>query len=430
MERRDARSAAGQRWHRAAVRRTAWTVVDQGVSSGANFAVTVVAARTLSSESFAAFGVAFVVYVLALTLNRYTVAQPLMVRFGASTEARRELTAAAGTTVVLGAAAGAAILAGAALTGGETGRTVAVVAVVLPALLLQDTWRCGFVTLAEPRRAVVNDAVWLTAQVLIVAAALRVQPTATGLTVAWCLSGVVAAAYGIVQVGAWPRLSSAGGYLRRHADLVRPFAIEVVVVRSAPYIGFLLLGPIVGTLGLGALRGAQVLFGPFNVLMYGVAAAIVPEGGRVLRQRPSTVTDLLRVVSVACAGAALVWGAALLAMPDPWGVALLGDTWSHTQPLILAGVVGTLGTAAGVGAIVGLSIYERAWERVRLQVVVGIATLAVVVACGFAAGISGAAWGLAVGTWLAASGAWWAMRGAPASAVPGDRAEAAVVPGA
>ena len=52
------------------VRRTAWTVVDQAVSGTSNVVATLVVARSVPSEGFGAFSVAFIAYVLALGVER------------------------------------------------------------------------------------------------------------------------------------------------------------------------------------------------------------------------------------------------------------------------------------------------------------------------------------------------------------------------
>src|SRR5262245_53463222 len=59
----------------------AWGLADQALSSLTNFALGVLAARSLPAEAFGAFSVSFTGYLLASAIGRGLVSQPLTVRY-------------------------------------------------------------------------------------------------------------------------------------------------------------------------------------------------------------------------------------------------------------------------------------------------------------------------------------------------------------
>src|SRR6187399_3329543 len=128
---------------RAMAGRLSWGLADQAVSSLTNFAVGSYVARSLGVTAFGIFGLALVTYSLALNVSRGMATDPLMVRFsGVSNELwRRAVSRASGTALAAGAAAGAiCMLAGVAM-GGSLGHAFLCLGIMLPTLLLQDSWR-------------------------------------------------------------------------------------------------------------------------------------------------------------------------------------------------------------------------------------------------------------------------------------------------
>lgn len=74
------------------------------------------------------------------------------------------------------------------LVGGDLGHAFVALAVVLPAVLLQDAWRFAFFAAGDGRKAFVNDAVWGVA--LVPALILATAPGSEfGFLLAWGASG-------------------------------------------------------------------------------------------------------------------------------------------------------------------------------------------------------------------------------------------------
>src|SRR5207245_1605437 len=131
---------------RAMAGRLTWGLADQAVSSLTNFAVSSYVARSLGVTAFGIFSLALVTYSAALNVSRGLATDPLVVRFSsASTENwRRATSRASGTALAVGAATGAVCLLLGIGIGGSIGHAFAALGTVLPALLLQDSWRYAF----------------------------------------------------------------------------------------------------------------------------------------------------------------------------------------------------------------------------------------------------------------------------------------------
>jgi O-antigen/teichoic acid export membrane protein len=399
---------------RTAARRSAWIVADQGVSSLTNFAATLVIARSLDADAFGAFSVAFLVTALMITVDRAVVALPLAIRTSTRTDQRDELAAAAGAALVCGGVGGLVVLGAAAAIGGQVGGALAVVGVLAPGLALQDTWRFTFFTARRPCKALVNDLVWATAQGALFAAILLAdEDSAATLTAAWAGGAVVAALAGTVQAGMLPALSRTWSYLSRHRRLGGVFALEVVISRGLYQVTVMALGVILGVGGVGAIRGSQALFGPYTVALLGLQSAGIPEGSRLLQRAPHRLDLVLKAMSATLVTVSLAWGTVLLVIPNAWGRALLGDTWSSARDVLVPTTVMTAGIGAACGAIVGLRILSAAVSSLKVRIVAGVAALATAVAGGALGGLTLGVWGLCVGSWINAAGTWWALGRVP-----------------
>ncbi|MDG4866397.1 hypothetical protein P8605_50410, partial [Streptomyces sp. T-3] len=96
----------------------------------------------------------------------------------------------------------------------------------------------------------------------------------------------LAAAYGCLQSGIRPRLTGARAWLREQRDLSYRYLVENVGVSGASQLRAYGLGAIVGVSAVGAIRGAELLLGPFLAVLMGLSLVTVAEAARVLRHAP------------------------------------------------------------------------------------------------------------------------------------------------
>src|SRR5690606_32884797 len=100
---------------------------------GANFLMTLYAARTLSADGFGAFSLAMVSIMFVLNVTRSLVSESVLIRPGDTRVERRQRAArATGSSVLVGLAASVVFVVVGALTSGATAGCFFVLAVAAP----------------------------------------------------------------------------------------------------------------------------------------------------------------------------------------------------------------------------------------------------------------------------------------------------------
>ncbi|WP_030609221.1 membrane protein [Streptomyces sclerotialus] len=392
---------------RALAGRLSWGLADQAASSISNFVVGVYVARSLGVTAFGVFSLAWVTYGVVLNVSRGLATDPLMVRFSGVPDAswRAAVARSSGTALGVGTALGAAsVLAGLAL-GGGVGTAFACLGVVLPGLLLQDAWRFAFFAAGAGRKAFVNDLVWGVALVPAMMVAARVGSVAA-FVLAWGGSAAVAAVYGCLQSGIRPRPTGAREWLREHRDLGSRYLVENVSNSGASQLRAYGLGAIVGVGAVGVIRGAELLLGPFLAVLMGLSLVTVAEAARVLRRDPHRLGAFCLLLGGGQAVAALLWGGALLLVPDRVGELVLGGVWTAASELIVPVTLGVAGAGLGTGAAAGLRALGAARRSLRSQLVASACYVVGGLGGAAAGGTVGSAWGVAAAT-VGSSAVWW-----------------------
>ncbi|WP_307167501.1 hypothetical protein [Streptomyces rishiriensis] len=392
---------------RAMVGRLSWGLADQAASSMTNFAVGIYVARSLGVTAFGVFGLAWVTYGVVLSVSRGLATDPLVVRFSGVPDAswRGAVARSSGTALSVGTAIGVACLVVGLALGGSVGRAFACLGAMLPGLLLQDAWRYSFFAAGDGRKAFVNDVVWGVALVPAMVVAARVGSVAA-FVLAWGVSAAVAAVYGCLQCGIRPRMTGARGWLREQRDLSYRYLVENVGVSGASQLRAYGLGAIVGVGAVGAIRGAELLLGPFLAVLMGLSLVTVAEAARVLRRAPHRLARFCLLLGAGQAVAALLWGAALLLVPDRLGEFVLGGVWSSASELIVPAALGVAGAGLGTGAAAGLRALGAARRSLRSQLFASACYVGGGLGGAAAAGTVGSAWGVAAAT-VCSSAVWW-----------------------
>ncbi|MFF9901440.1 hypothetical protein [Streptomyces longispororuber] len=392
---------------RAVAGRLSWGLADQAASSMTNFAVGIYVARSLGLTAFGVFSLAWVTYGVVLNVSRGLATDPLMVRYSGVPEAswRGAAARSAGTALGAGAALGAVSLVAGLAFGGRVGTAFACLGVVLPGLLLQDAWRFAFFAAGAGRKAFLNDLVWGVALVPALVVAGRVG-TVAAFVLAWGGSAAVAAAYGCFQSGVRPHLAGARAWLRDHRDLGSRYLVENVSNSGASQLRAYGLGAIVGVGAVGVIRGAELLLGPFLALLMGLSLVTVAEAARVLRRAPHRLGPFCLVLGGGQAAAALLWGGALLLVPDRAGELVLGGVWGAASDLIVPVTLGVAGAGLGTGAAAGLRALGAARRSLRSQLIASACYVGGGLGGAALAGTAGSAWGVAAAT-VCGSAVWW-----------------------
>jgi O-antigen/teichoic acid export membrane protein len=395
---------------RSSARRLGWGLADQAVSSITNFVLGIVVARSLGGASFGAFSLAWVTYGVVLNLSRGLATDPLTVRFSNRVDEQRRLAvaAASSTATLLGVVAGALCVVAGASLGGVVGSCFVALGLTLPGLLLQDSWRFAFFAAGQGGRALANDLVWAVTLIPTMALAASIG-TAFGFVLAWGGAAVTAALYGCWQLRLIPHPKGVTKWMRDHRDLGPRYMAENLSDSLSGQLRLTGLGAISGLAAVGAVRGAQLLLGPFLALRMGISLIAVPEAGRVLVRTPRRLPLFCLVLGGSQALAGAVWGAALFLLPTSVGERLLGSLWTSAAALLLPTILLTATGSIFDGAFVGLRALGAARRSLRSQLARAGMMLVLGLAGAFLGGAEGSLWYALVGTIVGVAIVWYEL---------------------
>jgi O-antigen/teichoic acid export membrane protein len=379
-------------------RRSALVVVDQGVWSLTNVIAAIVAARIVTREEFGAVALIIAVYVVCLGVSRAFATDCVLIF--RSDSPRREnaphFEGAAAMAIAVGVAEALVIACALPFVPGVVRAPLLVLALSLPALLLQDCWRYVFLADARPGAALANDVVWLVAEGLLVIPLLVGRPsTAAPYVAMWCLAGAVAALVGFAQARCRPRLRSLGPHFRRYRDLSLRFVADFMLYALGAQLTIVLVSFLLGVADVGALQGALVLIGPVTTLFAGLGVAAVAEGARA-RSSPARLCLHFLLLAGALALVGLLWGAILLAFPESLGEAILGATWGDARSVLPAIVVVAACGGVAAATLAGLRVYAAATQILRVRLVSAPLALVATAVGAATGGLEGAAVGMAL----------------------------------
>jgi O-antigen/teichoic acid export membrane protein len=168
-----------------------------------------------------------------------------------------------------------------------------------------------------------------------------------------------------------------------------------------------MVGALAGLVAVAELRAAEILMGPFMILLAGVSQVAVPEAGRVVGRSPRHLPRFCLNLAAVQGALAAAWAVTALAVL-PWGLGelLLKDLWEPTHrlliPLSLILVLLSFETAAAAGL--------RALGASRRSMTAQLTNAGLYVALGGAGAALAGAWGSSWGVVIAMSCGqliWW-----------------------
>jgi O-antigen/teichoic acid export membrane protein len=377
--------------------RVFWTFADQALSSLTNAALALVVAKSVSKNEFGAFSLALVSFAFIVGLSRSMIGDPFVVRFtDASAAVRRRATAqATGAAVVFGIAAGSVCAVAAVLLTGQARMALLALAISLPGLVLQETWRHVFFSAGRPRSATINDGIWTVVQfVLLAVLLLSGRESIFLITGAWGIAAALAALIGIMQTGIRPTPFATVAWFYETRDLNVRMGLDFALNMGAVNLAIFLVTGLVGLAGAGALRAAQVLLGPLNLLSAGISAFVLPILSR--RAGNGRILPFAALTSLASGAIAGTWVAILVLLPDSVGVEILGESWAGAHSVMIGSGIVSLAVAFVVGASLGLKALRRADQMLRVTFIQAPIMLGLGALGAWQWGAPGAAYGFAI----------------------------------
>jgi O-antigen/teichoic acid export membrane protein len=390
-----------------------WALADQILSSGTNFGVAIVLARSLGPDEFGVFALAFVTWVGAMSLARALLAHPYVIRAAplAGDEWRTETRLAAGSILGLSSLAGAATV-GIGLGQGvdsSLGRTLLALGVFVPPLMLQDFWRLAGFSSDRARSAFVNDAVWAVVETVLLASLWASgklsAPTAT---IAWGIGSLAGALVGARQFHSIPIFGlRALRWIRANLPFGGWFGLSSAIYTAGSQVAVIILGVALGPAAVGGIRAVQNLFGPVQLLSIAGESVALPASARMsaqhglagVRQFISQYIVMLGLIVTSYAAAFVVFSETLLRL-------VFGESFAAYAPLALPLSLSYVAGIWGSGASIGLRATRAGRGLVIAQVIGTLAKLALVALLVSPFGLVGGAWALCIGA-VAHSGALW-----------------------
>ncbi len=127
------------------------------------------------------------------------------------------------------------------------------------------------------------------------------------------------------------------------------------------------LAAIAGLAAAGSLRAAELLLGPLNTVIMGIAMMAVPEAAVLLRRSTRRLQPFCMLLSCLGAGGALAWGMVLLLLPDSVGQQILHSAWYAASALLVPVTLAVAGFGFSVGAWAGVRALGAASRSLRAQ---------------------------------------------------------------
>lgn len=393
------------------VRRFGWAFADQLLSSGTNFLLNVLVARTVGVRDLGAFSIAYATFTFSLGGIRAVASELLIVRHSALSEHewRDGIRRSAGTALLTGIVVGIGCLIAAARLAGSVSSVLTIVGVSLPLLLVQDVSRFALLARQRGAAALLSDAAW--AAVMFTAFVLLKEThvaSVTWFTLSWAAAGCVAAAVGLVQLRVLPcGPMTAIRWLRGHSDIAPRFLAEFAITTGVSMLTIFAIGGIAGLGELGRLQAAQILLGPLNIMFNGVGLVATAEGVRLLRDSPRRLAHDCRWLSLALTTGVLAWGMIIVFVPASIGESVLRTNWDAGRSLVVPLAIAFAGYASTFGASIGLHCLAAARRILLANCIEAVLTLFFGLTGAYLAGAKGGAWGFAVAGSLKGVNAWW-----------------------
>ena len=370
--------------------------------------------RRLGAAEYGAFALAYVTYSFVLQASRGLATDPLLVRFSGTDVPtwRSAVSSSAGTATLTGLVGSVLVLVAAVFLTGPTRMAFLALGLTLPVLMLQDSWRFAFFAVGRGSQALLNDTVWAVGLVIALVC-LRYAGLANVFwyVFAWGAAAGAGAAVGVLQTKVVPKVSGAREWLSRQRDLGLRYLVEGSSYSAASLLRNYGIGLILGLTALGYIQAANTLMGPFQVVLFGMGLAALPEAVRILHRSPRHLMLFCVLCSVGLTLVALAWGITLMfALPRGLGQWLLGPIWKPSYALVFPTTLFMMGVCTSAGASTYMHALGAARRSVRAAIFTSILFLFGSLVGAIEGGAVGAVLGAAAATILGSLVYWWQLR--------------------
>jgi O-antigen/teichoic acid export membrane protein len=392
------------------VRRAGIGILDQMLYNGSNFVLTILVARSTSTAGFGAFALLFTTWTIANSTCRGLTSETFVVRYSASKRRRwrRAVADCGGASLMLGALVGLGTIGASFLLGGTLARAALVIGIVFPGMFLQDFLRYAALAAARPLVALASDFTVTVAQFAGVGLVLYLNIDSVATLVAcWGIAGCLGAVVALMLLRVFPKPQRAWAWLRDERELATKYAVDDLAANGGQQAPAYVVAAVSGLSGVGALRGAQSVFGPPSIFNLGINAAVTPELVRVLRRSSRLLVRYVMLVALGSCLVGALWGIGAMVVPNSFGKSLYGPTWLAAHPLLIFFTINQAANGIRVGATAGLRSLGAANRTLIARLVSIISAVVLATAGAVVDGARGVAIGIMTSTLVAATMYWW-----------------------
>jgi O-antigen/teichoic acid export membrane protein len=335
---------AGRQLFRPAI---AWTLADQILVSGSNFATSVIVARELGPAGFGVFALSWIAVLFGQSILTAAFAQPIMSLGPKQAAARAERYYGASFTIQIAGAVAIGVLLALALLamrllGGDPQieNLLIPVSASLLASQVQDYLRRYAFTKGEAPRVLAADAGKYVAQLGLLLVLLA-QPALSSVTTALWITAAAAAVGCVPFAPTMPRLvlevADLRDALRRNIAFSRWLVGAALLQWLTGNFFLIVSGALLGPAVTGTLRAGQTLLGTLHVFFQAADNIVPPRAAQLHHERGNEAVFALvnRLLLVGGFGTALV--AVVIAGPgDLWMRLLFGHAFAGTGLVVAA----------------------------------------------------------------------------------------------
>ena len=382
-------------------------ITDQALSSLTNLLVSLFAAHLVSVVAFGVVSIVLTVYFVCVGIARAIVCEPLMLSKAQPERLREVVSQVVSTAFLIGLifALGTIVI---WVVGPPNGlvRSLVILGVGMPFLLLQDVARYVAFWRGRPWVAAANDLLWLIGSLIALVFLPQDVASASTVMACWVGSGALAGVVFAIYLRWRPSPTAAISWVRGNRRLIGPllgdYGLSAFLLQGTVFI----VTAVAGLRATAAFRGALVALGPVNVLTAGVSVFLVQIGRHSFDADPRKLPGFMFRRAGAMSAAVMLMCLFAYFAPSEWGELALGDVWEYAQPLILPFAFVFAMSALNFGATTGLRLIGEAGRSFRVRLVVTpLILIAVAVAC-VNYGVTAAVWAQVI-TGALASIVWW-----------------------
>lgn len=341
-----------------------FTIADQAVVSVTSLFVVAAVARQTSPHDFGVFATLLIVAGLFSTLLRSAFNEPYAM--SSKADSHKESQSAVLTLTLLGAPLASAV--GCLIaTRADSPRSAVLFGVVACGIsAAQDAVRGLLAVSRSSRIALPIDAACLMLWILAVASG--VVDGLTNAFVCWGSINLLALVAYALALRLQPSLTMAREWFNRVRGQSARLTLESVIGVGSIQGLILAIGWSTSLTTVGGIRGAQTLFGPFNVLLSALNTTATADAVIAARRGAQAVRRVCAIVSaVLCLGAIIVISA-IWWLPDSIGSEVLGETWPTAHSYVPALSLMYFALALGTGSIAGLRAAKGATASLQIQI--------------------------------------------------------------